>query len=119
MRPLPGHIARALARGLSGWEVTDCRIALVEAGYRSGDQPPSQRGTLPTALDYRVLGRWGSEVTGQTATADLTRIDARLVAARLHDLQHQLPDLTGGEGVLEARFDGYQPVRGEAPVRRG
>jgi len=23
-----------------------------------------------------------------------------------------------GEGVLEARFDGYQPVRGNAPVRR-
>ena len=66
----------------------------------------------------RLLGRWGTEVTGQTATGDLTRLDARLVAARLHDLQHQLPDLTGGEGVLEATFDGYQPVRGRGPVRR-
>jgi ribosomal protection tetracycline resistance protein len=33
-------------------------------------------------------------------------------------LQHQLPDLTGGEGVLEATFDGYQPVRGRPPTRR-
>jgi ribosomal protection tetracycline resistance protein len=66
----------------------------------------------------RLLGRWGTELTGQTATADLTRLEARLVAARLHELQHQLPDLTGGEGLLEARFDGYQPVRGPAPVRR-
>jgi ribosomal protection tetracycline resistance protein len=151
------HVARALARGLAGWAVTDCRVTLVEAGYRSGDGPPARRGPLPTALDYRLLtpvvvrqalarattqvcepvlrvvlevptpdappllrllGRWGTEVTGQTATADLTRLDARLVAARLHDLQHQLPDLTGGEGVLEATFDGYQPVRGQAPVRR-
>jgi ribosomal protection tetracycline resistance protein len=151
------HVTRALSRGLSGWEVTDCRVTLTEVGYTSWDGPPSQRGDLPTALDYRKLtpivvrqaldrastrvcepvlrvslevptedgpqllrlfGRWGTEVTGQTATADLTRLDARLVAARLHELQHQLPDLTGGEGVLESRFDGYQPVRGPAPVRR-
>ncbi|WP_374458236.1 GTP-binding protein [Nocardioides sp.] len=155
---MSGHVERALSRGLLGWEVTDCRVTLVEAGYRSGDGPPSQRGPLPTALDYRgltpvvvrqalvrastqvcepvlrvalevptadapqllrLLGRWGSEVIGQTATADLTRIDAQLLAARLHELQHQLPDLTGGEGVLEAAFDGYQPVRGEPPARRG
>ena len=63
----------------------------------------------------RLLGRWGTEVTGQTSTGDLTRLEARLLAARLHDLQHQLPDLTGGEGVLEATFDGYQPVRGRPP----
>ena len=151
------HVARALAQGLSGWEVIDCRVTLVEAGYRSGDGPPARRGPLPTALDYRkltplvvrqalvrattqvcepvlrvalevptrdgpqllrLLGRWGTEVTGQTSTADLTRLDARLVAARLHDLQHQLPDLTGGEGVLEATFDGYQPVREPVPARR-
>jgi ribosomal protection tetracycline resistance protein len=43
----------------------------------------------------------------------------RVVAARLHELQRQLPDLTGGEGTLESRFDGYQPVRSRPPVRRG
>ncbi len=155
---MAGHVTRALARGRSGWEVTDCRVTLTEVAYASWDGPPSGRGPLPTALDFRkltpivvrqaldrattqvcepvlrvalevptrdapqllrLLGRWGTEVTGQTATGDLTRLDARLLAARLHDLQHQLPDLTGGEGVLEARFDGYQPVRGRGPVRRG
>ena len=150
------HVTRTLSRGPSGWEVTDCRVTLTEIAYASWDGPPSQRGPLPTALDFRKLtplvvrqalarattqvcepvlrvglevptrdapqlrrlGRWGTEVTGQTATGDLTRLDARLLAARLHELQHQLPDLTGGEGVLEARFDGYQPVRGRGPVRR-
>lgn len=151
------HVDRALARGLAGWAVTDCRVTLTEVGYTSWDGPPSQRGELPTALDYRkltpvvvrqalaaattqvcepalrvdlevptsdapqllrLLGRWGAEVAGQTAAGDLTRLDVRLLAARLHDLQHQLPDLTGGEGVLEARFDGYRPVRGRGPVRR-
>jgi ribosomal protection tetracycline resistance protein len=42
-----------------------------------------------------------------------------LVAARLHELQRQLPDLTGGEGTLESAFDGYQAVRGRPPVRHG
>jgi ribosomal protection tetracycline resistance protein len=67
----------------------------------------------------RVLARWGAELTGQTSVGELTRLEARLVAARLHELQHQLPDLTGGEGTLESRFDGYQPIRGRPPVRLG
>ena len=67
----------------------------------------------------RLLARWGAELTGQTSAGEYSRVEARLVAARLHELQHQLPDLTGGEGVLESRFDGYQPVRGRPPVRYG
>jgi ribosomal protection tetracycline resistance protein len=43
----------------------------------------------------------------------------RLVSTRLHELQLQLPDLTGGEGVLESRFDTFEPVHGRPPVRRG
>jgi ribosomal protection tetracycline resistance protein len=33
-------------------------------------------------------------------------------------LQRQLSSLTGGEGVLESSFAGYQPVSGEQPTRR-
>ena len=67
----------------------------------------------------RLLARWGAELSGQTSAGDFTQLQARLVAARLHELQRQLPDLTGGEGTLDSRFDGYQPVRGRPPVRRG
>jgi ribosomal protection tetracycline resistance protein len=157
-RVMRGHVERTLGHGLLGWEVTDCRVTLTEVGYTSADGPPSRRGPLPTALDYRkltplvlrqalaragvrvcepvlrvdlevptananalqrLLGRWGAEVTGQTSASEFTHMQARLVAARLHELQRQLPDLTGGEGVLETRFDGYQPVRGHPPVRHG
>ena len=65
----------------------------------------------------RLLGRWGAEVTAQTGSGELTELEARLVATRLHELQRQLPDLTGGEGVLETRFDDYRPVKGR-PVKR-
>ena len=45
-------------------------------------------------------------------------IEALLPAARAQDLRRQLPGLTGGEGVVETTFGGYQPVRGAPPTRR-
>jgi ribosomal protection tetracycline resistance protein len=38
-------------------------------------------------------------------------------AARVHELNQQLPALTRGEGVVECEFDSYQPVRGKFPTR--
>lgn len=38
-------------------------------------------------------------------------------AARVYELQQQLPALTRGEGVLEFAFDRYEPVRGAIPTR--
>jgi ribosomal protection tetracycline resistance protein len=152
------HVAQALEHGLHGWQVTDCRVTVTDIGYTSADGPPSRRGPLPTAHDFRklvplvlrqalarsgvrvcepvlhvllevpsenanavqrVVTRWGAELLGQSDAGDLTRLQVRLVATRLHELQRQLPDLTGGEGTLEATFDGYQPVRGRPPVRVG
>ena len=75
--------------------------------------------TEAAAAVQRVVTRWGAELLSQAAAGDLTSLEFRLVAARLHELQRQLPDLTGGEGVLEPTFDGYQPVRGQPPVRQG
>jgi ribosomal protection tetracycline resistance protein len=69
------------------------------------------------AAVQRVVTRWGAELLAQTGGGDLTRLEVRLVAARLHELQRQLPDLTSGEGVLEQWFSGYEPVRGRPPVR--
>lgn len=68
---------------------------------------------------HRLLGKWGAGITRQTSAGELARLETRLVAARLHSLQHQLPDLTGGEGTLESTFDGYTPMRGTPPVRLG
>jgi ribosomal protection tetracycline resistance protein len=155
---LQRHVERSLEHGLFGWQVTDCRVTVTDIGYTSADGPPSRRGPLPTAHDFRLLtplvlrqalvragvrvcepvlrvdlevppgdapalarllGRWGAELTEQTSTQGFSHLRARLVAARLHELQRQLPDLTGGEGTLETGFDGYEPVRGRPPARRG
>ncbi len=49
---------------------------------------------------------------------DLSTIETVMPAARARDLERQLPALTGGEGVLESDFGGYQPVSGTARIRR-
>jgi len=52
------------------------------------------------------------EISGRWCT-----LDAEVRAARLHDLQSRVPDLTRGEGVLESAFAGYRPVHGDPPSR--
>jgi ribosomal protection tetracycline resistance protein len=47
----------------------------------------------------------------------LCQLDGDIPAARVRELEEQLPGLTRGEGVLEATFGHYQPVRGEVPDR--
>jgi ribosomal protection tetracycline resistance protein len=44
-------------------------------------------------------------------------VTAMLPTAQVRSLQEQLPGLTGGEGVLDAGFGGYEPVRGSFPRR--
>src|ERR671916_562827 len=44
-------------------------------------------------------------------------LEGQVPATRVHELQQQLPALTRGEGVVECKFDSYQPVRGKFPTR--
>ncbi len=66
---------------------------------------------MATLVDVQALP--GSpDVRGHVCT-----LAGELRAARLHDLQSRLPDLTRGEGVLESTFRGYRPVTGPPPSR--
>ncbi len=64
-----------------------------------------------------LLGQLGSAVDAPSARGELSVIEALLPAARSAELARQLPGLTGGEGVLESSFGGYQPVHGSIPAR--
>ena len=44
-------------------------------------------------------------------------IEGEIPAARVRDLERELPSLTGGEGALETAFDRHRRVRGALPVR--
>ncbi|MFM6847928.1 MAG: GTP-binding protein [Terrabacter sp.] len=76
------------AEGLHGWEVTDCRVTVTECVYASADGPPSTRGPMSTANDFRRL--------------------AGLVLMRALDDAGTVVC----EPVLEARFDVPAPAAG-------
>jgi ribosomal protection tetracycline resistance protein len=64
-----------------------------------------------------ALGRLGATVETPSLRGELSTVETALPAARVRELQRQLPGLTGGEGVLESTFAGYQPVSGDPPSR--
>jgi ribosomal protection tetracycline resistance protein len=151
------YVRQTLREGLLGWQVTDCIVTMTKCIYSVPDGPPSRRGPLSTAADFRkltplvlmqalkqartvvcepivrstveiptatigavtaALARLGATVERPSLQGELSIIEAVLPAALAQDLQRQLPALTGGEGVLDSSFAGYQPVNGDQPTRR-
>jgi ribosomal protection tetracycline resistance protein len=64
-----------------------------------------------------TLARLEAPPLEQTAKASAFVLGGQIRAGLVHALRAQVPELTGGEGVLESTFDSYQPVRGAPPAR--
>ncbi|HEY2326374.1 MAG TPA: translation factor GTPase family protein [Gaiellaceae bacterium] len=64
-----------------------------------------------------TVARVGGVIDDTSVEGEIAVLAGELPAARLHELQRQLPDLTGGEGVLDSEFAGYRPVEGPPPKR--
>jgi len=144
---MEANVREALAEGPAGWQVTDCRVTMTECGYSSPITSPAdfrrltqlvlaealeRAGTwvceplaelsleMPSSTAPGVLtalGRLGGRVTGQFSAGGMSRARAVLPVARVRSLQHQLPGLSMGEGILDSRPDGYQPIT-DSPPRR-
>jgi ribosomal protection tetracycline resistance protein len=83
---------------------------------------PMERATLElpaetVGLVLPVLVRLEADVRPPSVAGAAAVVEAVLPAARVQELRRQLPGLTGGEGVVETEFAGYEPVAGEPPVR--
>ena len=74
--------------------------------------PAESIGTVVPAL-----GRFGAALDGPFLRGKVATIETVLTAVRADELQRQLAGLTGGEGVLESTFAGYEPLSGEQPIR--
>jgi ribosomal protection tetracycline resistance protein len=75
---------------------------------------------VPTAAIGAVMSaleRLGAPAEIPTLGGNISVLGTALSVARAQELQRQLPKLTGGEGVLETEFGGYEPVTGEPPTR--
>jgi len=49
------YVRLALQEGIFGWQVTDCIVTMTKCTYSVPDGPPSRRGPLSTAADFRKL----------------------------------------------------------------
>jgi ribosomal protection tetracycline resistance protein len=64
-----------------------------------------------------VLARLRAVPGAPVMRGSLCLLDGDIPAAQVRELEEQLPGLSRGEGVLEAAFGRYQPVRGVIPQR--
>jgi ribosomal protection tetracycline resistance protein len=88
--------------------------AVCEPVFRIAAEVPSEAiGPVLAAL-----GRLGAGGATPLARGELAVLEASLPASRVQQLRRQLPGLTGGEGVLDSEFAGYEPVSGEPPSRK-
>jgi ribosomal protection tetracycline resistance protein len=49
------YVRQTLQEGIFGWQVTDCIVTMIKCTYSVPDGPPSRRGPLSTAADFRKL----------------------------------------------------------------
>jgi ribosomal protection tetracycline resistance protein len=94
--------------------------ALSRAGTVVCEPMASVRVEVPAARTGAVLSclaRLSADVQTPLPQGDLSIVLSRLPSAKVRGLQEQLPGLTSGEGILEAGFGGYRPVRGRVPTR--
>jgi ribosomal protection tetracycline resistance protein len=95
--------------------------ALEQAGMAVCE--PMVRVTLEIPTDtigavMAALGRLNAAAETPSLQGRVCTIETVLSAARAQEFQRELPGLSRGEGVLESRFEGYEPVSGDQPTRR-
>jgi ribosomal protection tetracycline resistance protein len=99
-------------------------LVLMTALRRAGTQvyEPIHRFSLDIPADtfglvLPLLARLAAMPGAPQARGSSCLVEGDIPAARVHELEQQLPGLTRGEGVLDFAFDRYQAVPGRGPVR--
>ena len=94
--------------------------ALKQAGTRVHEPVDRFHLEIPAdtaGLVFPALALLHAIPRAPAARDSLCLLEGDIPAARVHELQQQLPALTRGEGVLEWAFDHYRPARGPVPAR--
>ena len=99
-------------------------LVLAEALRQAGTVVCQPMARARLELPAASLGDVQSALARLGAPTEIPRLDAEqavvtvlLPSAQVRGLQEQLPGLTGGEGVADISFAGYQPVHGSYPTR--
>ena len=139
-------VSETLQQGLYGWRVTDCAVSMTHSAYVSPTSTAGdfrklaplalmcaleQAGTrvcepihhfrLEAPLDtltaaMRVVALLRGVPLSQDIQGSSFVLEGEIEAARLNQLQQQVPRSTRGEGVLEYTFARYEPVDPVLPI---
>jgi ribosomal protection tetracycline resistance protein len=109
------YVRDTLREGLHGWQVTDCIVTLNKCIYSVPDGPPSRRGPLSTAADFRKLTplvlMQALERAGAVVCEPIVRVSVESPAETIGGLLAALarlgatvetPSLAGKLAVIEA-----------------
>jgi ribosomal protection tetracycline resistance protein len=116
------YVREALRVGPRGREVTDCVVTMTDCWYSLADGPPSRRGPLSTAADYRGLTplvlRQALERAGTVVCEPVHRIRVELPAAALGATMAAAVRLGATLDVPEPGAPDRAVVSGELPAVR-
>ncbi|HZQ38722.1 MAG TPA: translation factor GTPase family protein [Dehalococcoidia bacterium] len=120
-----GHQYFNKSMSSTGWDFRYLTPLVVMAALRQAGttvHEPIHRFRLDVPLE--TLGAVGPALTKLDAVLLTSQVngascvlEGEIPAARVHALRQLLPGLSRGEGVLEAAFDSYRPLRGAPPER--
>ncbi len=112
---MDGYVREALQEGRFGWLVNDCVVTMTRCIYSVPDGPPSRRGPLSTAADFRKLTplvlRQALEDAGTVVCEPFDRVGLELPATAMGSVTAALarlgasveaPSLAGKLATLEA-----------------
>ncbi|QCX81717.1 Tetracycline resistance protein TetO [Streptomyces sp. YIM 121038] len=138
VRAVEETVHATLEQGVYGWRVPDCVVTMTHSGFCSITSTAGAfRGLTPLVLMaalrragtvvHEPMHRFVLEVPQDayaqvalalarhralpgtpTARGDAFVVEGHLPADHVHGLERELPELTGGEGVLETSFGHYR-----------
>ena len=103
------YVRDTLREGLRGWPVHDCIVTMTHSNYSLADGPPSRRGPLSTAADFRKLTPM---VLMKALEKAGTRVCQPMVRARIDAPAASMGSLLGALGSLGASVVSEQ-IRGD------
>ncbi|WP_424982945.1 GTP-binding protein [Maritalea sp. S77] len=147
-RTIENSIETCLTQGYFGWSVIDLEITITKTGWISPITTAADfRGLTPIVLAQAIiqsksivcepinqfrlelpnssvgqfmpeLAKARAEIANTYAASAKTILEGTISASNTQQIQKILPNLSGGEGVLEFSFSYHAPISGNPPTRK-
>ncbi|MGJ8527611.1 GTP-binding protein [Maritalea sp.] len=146
-RTIESAIDEHLNQGVFGWQIADCHVAITHTKWQSPATTATDfRELTPLVLAKALqhaepvvcepinlfhlelpmsavgsimpaIAKVGAQIQTSRPKGNSTIMEGLIAAGQTQNIQQLLPNLTGGEGVLECSFSHFTPMSGNPPHR--